>query len=249
MPDCRRLLLGLLAAVVLLIPTAQAQETLVVDLSENVVAITTGFVGSSLLLFGAAEGPGDIVVVVRGPLVDTVVRRKEKMAGVWVNRTEMTFEDTPEFYAVASNRSMTEFLSQATRHAYQLGVDYLDLHPAAASENAGDDADFRTALIRNKQRQALYQTQPGNVQFIGSRLFRTRIQFPANVTVGTYGVDVYLFRNDKPIGVRTTLINVRKFGAEAAIYDFAHRQSLAYGVLAVLIAVMAGWLANVVFKR
>lgn len=246
MPDCRRLLLGLLIALSLNVQSARSQETLVVDLSENVVAITTGFVGSSLLLFGAAEGPGDIVVVVRGPLVDAVVRRKERVAGVWVNRSEMTFEDVPEFYAVASNRPMDEFLSKDTRQAYQLGIDYLDLRPAKASD---ETEDFRAALIRNKQRQALYQTQPGNVQFIGSRLFRTRIQFPANVTVGTYGVDIYLFRDQRPIGVRTTLINVRKFGAEAAIYDFAHRQSLAYGVLAVLIAVVAGWLANLAFKR
>jgi len=246
MPDCRRLLWGLLLALALNVPSARSQETLVVDLSENVVAITTGFVGSSLLLFGAAEGPGDIVVVVRGPLVDAVVRRKERIAGVWVNRSEMTFEDVPEFYAVASNRPMDEFLSKETRHAYQLGIDYLDLRPAKASD---ETEAFRAALIRNKQRQALYQTQPGNVQFIGSRLFRTRIQFPANVTVGTYGVDIYLFRDQQPIGVRTTLINVRKFGAEAAIYDFAHGQSLAYGVLAVLIAVVAGWLANLAFKR
>ena len=246
MPDCRRLLLGLLIALSLNVHSARSQETLVVDLSENVVAITTGFVGSSLLLFGAAEGPGDIVVVVRGPLVDAVVRRKERVAGVWVNRSEMTFEDVPEFYAVASNRPMDEFLSKDTRQAYQLGIDYLDLRPAKASD---ETEDFRAALIRNKQRQALYQTQPGNVQFIGSRLFRTRIQFPANVTVGTYGVDIYLFRDQRPIGVRTMLINVRKFGAEAAIYDFAHRQSLAYGVLAVLIAVVAGWLANLAFKR
>ena len=169
MLDCRRLLWGLLSAVVLFIPPARSQETLVVDLSENVVAITTGFVGSSLLLFGAAEGPGDIVVVVRGPLVDTVVRRKEKVAGVWVNSAEMVFEAAPEFYAVASNRAMDEFLSQDTRHAYQLGVDYLDLRPAKASKEVDEAAEFRAALVRNKQRQALYQTQPGNVQFIGSR--------------------------------------------------------------------------------
>ncbi|MGY8994645.1 MAG: TIGR02186 family protein, partial [Rhodospirillales bacterium] len=36
---------------------------------------------------------------------------------------------------------------------------------------------------------------------------------------------------------------------EAEIYEFAHNRGLAYGVLAVLIAVMAGWLANLMFRR
>ena len=249
MPGRCCLIWCLFAATMLFTSPAATQNSLDIDLSENVVAITPGFVGSSLLLFGAAEGQGDIVVVVRGPLVNTVVRRKERFAGVWANRSGMVFQDIPEFYAIASNRPMDEFLSKETRQAYQLGNDYLELNPADALVSGQVTADFRAALIRNKQHQGLYQTQPGNVQFIGSHLFRTRIQFPANVSVGTYGVDVYLFRDNRPTGVRTTLINVRKFGAEASIYDFAHRHSLAYGVLAVFIAMVAGWLANFVFRR
>ena len=43
-----------------------ADHELLVDLSESVVAITTGFVGSDLLLFGATEGDGDVIVVLLG---------------------------------------------------------------------------------------------------------------------------------------------------------------------------------------
>lgn len=249
MSGCCRLIWGILTALVLATQQAKGQDSLDIDLSENVVAITTGFVGSSLLLFGSAEGPGDVVVVVRGPLVDTVVRRQEKMAGIWTNRARVRFRRVPDFYAIASNRPMDEFLSRETRQAYQLGADHLELEPEQLLNSTDNVGDFRAALIRNKQQQMLYQAQPAIVQFVGNRLFRTRIQFPANVSVGTYGVDVYLFRNNRPSSVRTTLINVRKFGAEASIYDFAHRHALIYGMLAVLIAVVAGWLANLAFRR
>ncbi len=48
----------LLAGVALLAAAtpAYAAEELVVDLSRSVVAITAGFVGSELLLFGATDG-------------------------------------------------------------------------------------------------------------------------------------------------------------------------------------------------
>ena len=43
-----------------------AAEPLIVDLSSDEVAITTGFAGAKLLLFGAKDPGGDVVVVIRG---------------------------------------------------------------------------------------------------------------------------------------------------------------------------------------
>ena len=68
----------LIAVALLFASAAQAQDDvpLVADLSSHLVAITTGFSGTDVLLFGATNGPGDIAVVVRGPAEDAVIRRK-----------------------------------------------------------------------------------------------------------------------------------------------------------------------------
>ena len=108
---------------------------------------------------------------------------------------------------------------------------------------------FREALIRNKQRRGLYRTNVGKVLFIDNRLFRTSIHFPANVPVGTYVVDIYLAQGGRVISNKTTLLEVRKFGFEARVFDLAHRHSLIYGLLAILIAVVAGWFAGVVARE
>ncbi len=106
---------------------AGAVKDLVVDLSKSVVAITTGFTGSDLLLFGVIEGEGDVVVAVRGPQHDEIVRHKERIAGVWVNRDEMVFEQAPGYYAIASNRPITEFISEEFQKRYQIGAANLEL--------------------------------------------------------------------------------------------------------------------------
>ena len=69
---------GLLAlCVVLPSGTAWAQESaLVADLSQHLVAITTGFAGTDVLLFGATEGEGEVVVIVRGPDRPVTMHRK-----------------------------------------------------------------------------------------------------------------------------------------------------------------------------
>ncbi|MEE8394200.1 MAG: TIGR02186 family protein [Rhodospirillales bacterium] len=228
---------------------AQANKELVVDLSKSVVAITTGFVGSDLLLFGTMEGEGDVIVVIRGPLRNQIVRRKERIAGIWVNSDEMLFDQVPDFYTLASNRPVDDFMVPETRDLHQIGAAYLRMPPRETNLSAGEVNDYHNALIRNKQRQGLYSRKQGDVIFLSNRLFRTQVHFPANVSVGTYGVDVHLVRNGEIASTVTTLLSVRKFGLEAAIFDFAHRHSMAYGILAILIAAVAGWLASVAFRK
>ena len=56
--------------------------SMVADLSEHLIAITTAFVGTDVVLFGTSDGSGDIVVTVRGPRQNVVVRRKAEIAGI-----------------------------------------------------------------------------------------------------------------------------------------------------------------------
>ena len=92
----------LLATLVFMLGAAAAAEAqpLVADLSEHLVKITMGFEGAELLLFGAVEGDGEVVVLVHGPLETLTVRRKARTAGIWMNWDAMTFEDIPAFYQV-----------------------------------------------------------------------------------------------------------------------------------------------------
>lgn len=241
---------ALLAAALPGTPSATAAEdSLVIDLSDRVVAITTGFTGSNLLLFGAVEQEGDIVVVVRGPREDTVVRRKERVAGIWVNRAELAFADVPAFYAMASTGPVSEVVSDMVRREYELGVDRLRLTPVDSSVDSETVRNFGQALRRANIRRGVFRPDVERVTFVGGRLFRTDIHLPSNVTVGRYAVNVYLFSDGQLVDLKTTELNVRKSGAEARVYNFAHDYGLAYGVLAVVIAVVAGWLANLAFRR
>ncbi len=64
-----------------------AARPVVADLSNHLVAITTGFSGTHMLAFGATDDrKGNIVMVVRGPQETHVVREKTRLAGIWMNR-------------------------------------------------------------------------------------------------------------------------------------------------------------------
>ena len=48
---------------------------------------------------------------------------------------------------------------------------------------------------------------------------------------------------------QTTPLIVNKAGIEARVFDFAHDQRALYGIIAILIALVAGWLAHVAFRE
>jgi uncharacterized protein (TIGR02186 family) len=227
--------------------SAARAEGLVADLTSHLIAITTGFTGASVVLFGATDGPGDVIVAVRGPEREMTVRRKNRVAGIWVNTQQVTFANLPSFYAVAASRPMADILSPAAAAFYRLGIANLKLVAATPAPSVVVDA-FRTALERTQQEAGLFVERMGKVDFLGERLFRTTITFPANVPTGTYLVEVFLVRDKDIVSGQTTPLVVSKVGVDAAVFEFSTRQPGFYGAIAVLTAIVAGWLASLPFR-
>jgi uncharacterized protein (TIGR02186 family) len=242
------LLAALLPAVSGAVSVPISGPPLVVDLSSKQIRITTGFSGTSLLLFGATEVAGDVVVVVRGPRRQVVVRRKERVAGIWVNGSAQSFVSVPGYYFVASSRPLVDVADQATLNRLQIGVSRLSL-PTTGSASPDRVKQFRAGLVTLKQTQGLFSVTPEPVSILGDRLFRADLTFPANVPTGAYTADVYLFRKGEMVASSKTTLAVRKAGLEAAIFDFAHQHSAIYGIIAILIALFAGWLAGAIFRK
>jgi uncharacterized protein (TIGR02186 family) len=225
-----------------------ASADLVAALSSHLVAVTTGFSGSNVLLFGTTDGEGDVVVIVRGPEDVATVHRKGRSMGIWVNEADMAFAAVPGFWTIAASRPLAEILPSGVAAFHQLGLEHLRLTPLEPT-SLRRIAEFREALIRNRQREGLYSTEPGQIVFLGNRLFRTDLWIPANAPIGTYTVAVFLVRDGDVVSAETTPLIVGKVGFEARVFDFAHRWASFYGIIAVLLAAMAGWAANLAFRK
>ena len=222
---------------------------LAIDLTKTNVPITANFVGSDLMLYGASDSGGDVIVVVRGPNKDHIIRRKKKSAIIWINDMEITFLDAPSYYFLASTRPLNNFLSDNIARREQIGYPAMALKVKGFIENASIIKDFRKALIKKKKKQGLYGEGPGLVSYKGKHLFRTRLHFPANVPVGDYNIDIYVFKDGKIVNKESTVLPIQKKGIEAQVYNFAHQHALSYGIMAILVAAFAGWLASVLFRK
>ena len=86
------------------------------------------------------------------------------------------------------------------------------------------------------------------MKVIEETLFETRIRLPANLVEGDYRARIFLLRDKTVVDVFESSIEVRKVGLERWIYTMAQEQGALYGLLSILVALSAGWLASAAFR-
>jgi uncharacterized protein (TIGR02186 family) len=250
----KHLLLTIIQFCILAISTSPVHaKPLVADISSHNITIHSAFHGTQLMLFGARNDAGDVVVVVRGPARNAVVRKKEHVGGIWINRTTEKFNSIPGFYAIKSSRPFKDIMKSRYFDALGIGDEHaispLILNQPVSNSSTLQRDTFRKALLQHLKNEALYDSDIGNVTFIEETLFKTNIPFPDKTPRGTYTAEIYLFSDGELVGSYTAPIEVVKIGMDAFLFESAHEHSAIYGIVAVLIAVSFGWLANELFRR
>ena len=222
-------------------------DTILADLSTHTVTIDARFAGEAVLVFGAIECVGDIIVTLRGPRRQVVIREKEEVAGIWVHGASVRIADAPVLYAVASTAPVEEVLPEGVRQARAIGLDALPL--ARERSDRPEVARFRAAFIAAQQKKGLYTEKALPIAITGQKLFRASIWFPATVPPGQYIAEVYLVRDRAVIGSHSMGLAVYRGGFEARMFDFAHEEPALYGAAAIIMAAAVGWIIGTMFGR
>jgi uncharacterized protein (TIGR02186 family) len=236
-------------------PSAQAaKERVRSDVSTREVEIQSNFTGIEIVVFGAIDNartspdaPYDVIAVIRGPTENFVVRRKQRLAGVWLNGRSKTFYDVPSFYAVLSTRPLRAIATETVLKSLNIGYEGLDLDRGKGGSES--DELFSQALIRLKQGRHLFQDDDDGITFVGQSLFRGTVDLPVNVPIGLYTTQVYLFRSGKLLSEDDNTLQVQKVGFERLVYSLAYRHRILYGLAAVILALVMGLLAWALFRR
>ncbi len=235
-------------------------ERLVSSLSSHIVRITSNFTGIELTLFGTVENEQatvlrnrgyDIVATVTGPRESSVVRRKERMFGIWINADSRTFVDVPSYLEVLANRPFDSIANAETLRREQIGINNISL-PQQIGPDIADvipNDQFRQAFVRIKRERHLYDEISNGVTFLTPTLYRAAIFVPAEALVGNYDVNVKLLADGAVIARTNSAFEIVTVGFEHFIANAAVDYGLPYGVATAMMAVMTGWIASVVFRR
>ncbi|CAN0030400.1 unnamed protein product, partial [Phaeothamnion confervicola] len=232
------------------------------DFSSRSVSITSSFTGTEIIIFGAVEnsrqssaesGFYDVIIVVEGTPTRLVARKKSNVAGIWLNSTSITFQSVPSYYAILSTRPLDEITGSNILSDNNIGFDHVRMTPISGWETGvttGELEDFKSSVVRIKQRDRLYIERPiGGVTFLGRSLFRASVSLPANVPVGPLVANVHLFREGRLLHSFKSTVNLRREGLEHFLHSFAFGQPLFYGIVTVFLSMAAGLAATELFRR
>ena len=247
--------LAQVALAVLLTCPALAQERIVAGLSQNQVQITATFDGSAILIYGAikrdAPDPGAppmaVIVTTKGPSAPLTIRKKDRVAGIWLNRDSVTIDAAPSFYDVATSMPLSESLSRTDDLRFKVSLPHL-IRAIGITGEAENSGDFVEALVRIRTAQGRFRVEENEVQLVENTLFRADVELPSDLVEGNYQVRMFLTRGGQVVDQQDMTIFVRKAGLERFLFNLAQEQPLIYGLISLAIAVIAGWAASAGFR-
>jgi uncharacterized protein (TIGR02186 family) len=262
-PAARRLVFLLAGFISLAMPLTAlhpaAAEDLVVALSTREVAITSTYTGTEITVFGLVErdartiarsGGYDIVASVQGPTGEVVVQRKSRFGPIWLTDDRKRYAKVPLFFSTLSARPLTAIIDENVREKLKLGLEYflppIELEPGKRDV---DEFGFRNALLRLRRDEGGLTQDEKAVTMIRPNLFTARIVLPATAPTGLYLVNLTVLAEGLPLKTAQAGFVVRKVGFDAFVASAAKNQAWGYGLFTVVMAILLGWIANLVFRR
>ncbi len=174
------------------------------------------------------------------------------MGGVmWMNLDAITFKGAPNVCLVSS---AVDFNSLEANGGASIKVLRLSgLRDSIRIEsNGGWHKNAFEEFLKLKQKEGLYREMLGNISYVsaseGQKTFRADVPVPSRLTPGDYTVDLDVVRNGKVIARAERPVSVQLVGFPALLAGLAFGHSALYGILATIIALLAGLGIGLVFQ-
>ena len=130
----------------------------------------------------------------------------------------------------------------------QVGIKNIRFEGAEEKERK-ERNNWIDGIIDNMIILGRYIPEVGTIKISDKRLFKTELNFSAELVDGEYLVDTLLLKDGNVIAARRSFINVSKSGYGEKIYKMAMENSLSYGLIAVLFAIFFGFGVHETIRR
>ncbi|MGA9752432.1 MAG: TIGR02186 family protein [Acidobacteriota bacterium] len=210
------------------------------------IRMSAGYHGASVAVRGRVPPGCEVAVILSSPLAGEAWPRRSKHGPFWITTGAVRFEGVPWLYQIRTSRPLAELLPPSRQAALGLGAPGLK---ATVGVRPSQNRDlYIEELIRARSAAGFYDLGGGGLTLSPSGEFRTAFTWPASAPPGRYEVKALALREGHRVGEAALTIRLRKVGAEAWISDLAARHAWLYGLLSVLVAVLAGLAAGWLFR-
>jgi hypothetical protein len=219
-------------------------------LSPAAVNIGAFFNGQTVTVTGVIPAGAQAVLEVIGSSADEHLMRKGRRGPLWMNVGEITVGSAPSLYLVMS--SAKELLTAAPPTA-TWGYQALKKRITFSGKiEPGEREKFMGQFLELKESEHIYASRPGALKVTagagGESQVTASFPLPTNTKPGTYKVCLSVIQDGKVVSHPCADLTVALVGFPALLASLAYQHGLAYGVLAVVIAIVTGFAMGFLFK-
>jgi uncharacterized protein (TIGR02186 family) len=224
------------------------------NLEPNEIMIGALFSGAQVSVSGAIPAGSQVMVLVTGSRKVVVLSTKGRALGfLWMNLGRVMFHQVPTVYLLNLSKSIKEVAAAHPVEWQQLGVGLDSLKgQTEITPSSGDKDALYGEFLKLKEGEALYGMREVPVHYgkseNGVTGFETDIRLPPRVPPGEYEVKALALKDDGSVVAEATKrLNVKEVGVPALLASLSLNHGGLYGLLAVLVAIGAGLLMDLLF--
>jgi hypothetical protein len=221
----------------------------VLTLSPATVKIGAFFNGETVAVLGAIPAGTQAVLEVVGSSAEETLMRKGRRGGLWMNVGKVVVREAPSLYLVLSTAK--ELLTAPPAEA-SWGYAALEKRITFSGIEASERQEFLTQFLQLKEEEHFYASLPGALKVEpasgGESPVKGSFLLPTITKPGTYKVCLSVIQAGKVVSTASADLKVAMVGFPALLASLAYRHGAAYGVLAVIIAIVTGFAMGFIFK-
>lgn len=218
------------------------------------VDIGTFFNGTKVYVSGDVSRDSEVVVRLSGMRQDVALKKKGKVLGLlWMNLGSVTIHDVPSMYLVSISKDLGAIAKKQPNKWEELGFGFAALEKEinTSSPPAEREAIFKE-FLKLKKSEGLYAIETGSISYTeensGGKSFEAALEIPPRLTPGKYLVETFAVKDGSVTASTTAELQVKQVGFPAFVSSLAFKHGALYGLLATIIAIVAGLLMGVIFK-
>jgi uncharacterized protein (TIGR02186 family) len=232
---------------------SQTNEEKITDLriTPSVIEVGTFFNGTQVQVTAALTERCDIVVKLVGKDESVVLNKKERKALFWLNTAKDTVKYAPSIYILAFSDALNELSGKEELEKEMLGYNSLQEKILFKSSLPLTGKEF-TEFIKLKEHNGCYKIYKGAVIKLdsnGEQVLQAHLDIPSFIPVDDYDILIYCFKNGVLTDKSVINLSVEKVGLPLFISNLANESPSIYGILAIVLAMLAGVMIGMIFNK
>jgi hypothetical protein len=234
------------------VSAAAAQDVARMTVEPQAINIGALYNGTTLTAKGSLPADSEAIVRFMGTSCELHMKERGKVGGImWMNLDSITFKGVPSVCLVSSAVDFKGLEANGGASIRVLRLSGLRGSVLIEASGGGHENAFEE-FLKLKQKEGLYREMFGNISYEsaseGQKSFLAEVPIPSRLSPGDYTVELDVVRNGEVIARAEQPVTVSLVGFPALLAGLAFGHSALYGILATVIALLAGLAIGLVFQ-